>query len=321
MKPVLHLGIRPERFPDGFVDQVRRETDGYEIAVTQDPDAVKELLPRIEITLGSFPRKLLPEARALRWYQQGAAGADWMRNHPEIQELEFALTSASGVHAVPISEHMMAFLLAFARGFAAPIRQQRERVWEENRNQPLFELPGLRVLILGVGAIGARFARLCKAHEMEVVGMRRDPSRSVADVDRIVGMEALHEELPGADVIANTLPLTSETHQVIGEAEFNLMKRTAILINIGRGATMDEAALVKALRDKRIRGAGLDVFDEEPLPESSRLWELENVILTPHYSGLTPRYNDRVAEIFLDNLRRYLSGEPLRNLVDKKLGY
>ena len=137
----------------------------------------------------------------------------------------------------------------------------------------------------------------------------------------MVGMDALRTELPAADVVANTLPLTDETRKMIGPQEIALMKNGAIIINIGRGGTIDEQAMIAALKSGKLRAAGLDVFETEPLPEDSPLWEMDQVVLTPHYSGLTPRYNERVWEIFRDNLTRYLNGTPLRNVVDKELGY
>jgi len=321
MKPVVHLGIDPATYPDGAVETVQSRAPDYEILVTTDRSRIETQLERIEISLGSFPHDLLPAATALRWLQQAGAGTDWLARHKEAHELSFVLTNASGVHAIPISEHMLGFLLALARAFPASVRGQRERVWEGNRHHDLFELAGMRVLLLGVGAIGARFARLCAACDMEVVGVRRDPSAPVEGVAQMVGPGALIDELGRADVVANTLPYTSETHHLLGRREIEAMKPGAIIINIGRGGTIDEAAMVEALRSGHLRAAGLDVFEEEPLPEDSPLWDMDNVLLTPHYSGLTPHYNERVFEIFLDNLERFQKGEPLRNVVDKKLGY
>lgn len=320
-KPIIQLGFRPETFPEGAVALVEELAPDYEVRVMHDREEIEAHLDRIEIAFAGFPHDLLPRATALMWYQQGGAGADWLQRRPEVRELGFTLTSASGVHAIPISEHMLGYLLALGRAFPQAIRGQKERVWEENRHHDLFELAGMRVLVLGVGAIGERFAKLCSACGMEVVGLRKDPSVLAEGVDRIVGMEKLHGELPAADVVANTLPYTDETHHLLGAREFELMKDGAVLINIGRGGTIDEAALIDALRSGKLRGAGLDVFETEPLPEDSPLWDMEQVILTPHYSGLTPRYNERLFDIFVDNLTRYRAGQALRNVVDKRLGY
>lgn len=321
MTPIIHLGFDPATYPAGAAETVRDAAPGYELLVTTDREEVERELERIEVALDRFPRDLLPRSTALRWYQQADAGADWIRRREEVASLPFTLTNASGVHAIPMSEHMMGMLLALTRNFHVAVRAQQERIWHEIRRRDLPELAGMRVLVLGVGAIGERFARLCRAFQMEVVGVRRDPARTSDAVDRMIGPEALRDELPHADVVASTLPLTEETYHVIGREELAIIKRGAFIINVGRGATIDEQALVEALRSGAIAGAGLDVFETEPLPDDSPLWELQNVVLTPHYSGLTPNYNARVFDIFLDNLGRYLRGEALRNVVDKSLGY
>ncbi len=321
MKPIIHLGIDPATWPEGAVERVKQLADGYDVLVTTDREEIEQQLDRIEIALAAFPHDLIARAPALQWFQQQGAGADWLTRDQEARADSFTLTSASGVHAVPISEHMLGFLLALGRGFPACARDQRARVWDANRHQDLFELDGKRVLILGVGAIGERFAVLCRACGMETVGLRRDPSIPADGVDRMVSPDALRSELPRADVVASTLPYTEETHHVLGAEEFEAMKPGVVLINIGRGGTIDEAALVAALERGTVRAAGLDVFETEPLPKDSPLWDMDNVLITPHYAGLTPRYNERLFDIFIDNLGRYLRGEALRNVVDKSLGY
>ncbi|HKJ86415.1 MAG TPA: NAD(P)-dependent oxidoreductase, partial [Spirochaetia bacterium] len=255
MKPIIHLGIDPDAYPEGAVAEISAAAPDYEVLVTRDRKEIEAQLDRIEIALGSFPHDLIPQAPALAWLQQAGAGADWLQNHPEVQDLSFTLTSASGVHAIPISEHMLGFLLALGRGFPASVRGQKERIWEGNRNQDLFELAGKRVLLLGVGAIGERFAKLCVACDMEVIGLRRDPSLPADGVSRMVGMDALRDELPGTDILANTLPLTDETRGMIGRAEIDLMNDRSVIINIGRGATIDEAAMIDALKSGKLRAA------------------------------------------------------------------
>ena len=321
MKPVALLAIDPATYPDGFVANVRGRLADREIIVTTNRDEIVGLADRTEIGLNRIPFDLLGSMPNLKWFQQAAAGADWIHRHPEVRDLAFALTSTSGIHAVPMSEHLMAFLLAFARGFPASIHGQKRRVWEENRNQDLFVLPGKRVLILGVGEIGARFAMLCKANEMDVVGIRRNPGSPLPFVDELYGMDRLQDELPRADVVANVLPFTSETSGLLGSREFALMRKGSIFLNVGRGKTVDEPALIAALKTGHLRGAGLDVFAKEPLEDDSPLWDMKNVIVTPHYSGLFPNYNHEVARIFLDNLGRYLRGDALLNVVDKTIGY
>jgi phosphoglycerate dehydrogenase-like enzyme len=153
------------------------------------------------------------------------------------------------------------------------------------------------------------------------LGVRRNPERGAAGVEAMFGPNRLLDVLPEADFVVITAPLTDETRGMIGERELRAMRPTAYIVNIGRGGIVDEDALICALQEGRIAGAGLDVFETEPLPEDSPLWKMENVVITAHYAGATPHYDERAMAIFLDNLRRYKAGEPLRNVVDKKLGY
>lgn len=320
--------------------QVRELMPDMEIVRTADRAKIEAILPDIEIVVGTLPYDLLTEATSLRWVQQWGAGADWLLRHPEVADLDFVLTNASGIHSVPISEHIFALLLAFARRMDQAARAQSERIWVSNqwqRHSPtirpdqkfefvigkdrVFELAGKTMLLIGVGAIGERTARIASAFDMHVIGMRRNVSLSVPGIERMVSPDQLLDVLPEADFVVITAPLTPETKHMIDQRAFDAMKPTAYIVNIGRGATIVESDLIAALQRGAIVGAGLDVFEQEPLPAESPLWGMENVIITSHYSGLTPKYDARGIEIFLDNLARYQRGEPLRNVVDKRLGY
>lgn len=311
---------------DYFSDEQKRAiheaaAGGLEVVYKGEADG---RLHEVEVALEN--RQLLPELPNVRWLQQWGAGADWLMEHPDLARKDFALTNVSGIHAVPISEQILAYLLAFARNLPRSVRSQTARRWWRGADRPetspdQFELAGKTMLLLGVGAIGARTAKLAKAMAMRVVGVRRNADKTAEFIDEMVPLDDLHSALPDADFVVLTLPLTNNTHHLIGEAEFRAMKESAILINIGRGGLVDEEALVQALQEGWIAGAGLDVFETEPLPESSPLWEMENVIITPHMAGDTPHYDERALAIFLDNLRRYRAGEPLTHVVDKELGY
>lgn len=318
---VLLIALNPEQITESALGRIKTLAPDYELLVTRDKEAIGVRAAEIEIATGLVPRSMLDRMTGLRWYQQYGAGADWLTDHPEVAERNLLLTNASGIHAIPISEHIMAFLLCFSRGFKASILGQQHRIWDENRRQSLFELDGKRVVLIGVGAIGSRFALIASTFGMEVVGVRRTQGLPVSGTIRTVTHEELDRELPEADFLVLTQPLTPATHHMIDSRRIGLMKPSAYLVNIGRGGTVDEAALVQALSSHRIAGAGLDVFETEPLPESSPLWELENVILTPHYSGLTPRYVERLMEIFIGNLERFVSEKPLHNVVDYERGY
>ena len=304
------------------IAQVQAAAPGMRLLVTRDRDEIERALDKIEIAAGGFPRDLLLRAHNLRWFQQWGAGANWLLRYPEAVELDFVLTNASGVHPIPISEHILAFLLAFARGFHRAMRAQGRNEWiPQEQQEGLFELAGKTMVLVGVGAIGERTAEVATALGMRVLGVRRDPTVGVEGVEGMVGPDRLLDLLPEADFLVLTVPLTHETQGMIGERELRAMKPTAYVVNIGRGGTIQESGLIRALQEGWIAGAGLDVFETEPLPEDSPLWAMDNVIITAHYAGLTPRYHERAMAIFLDNLQRYRAGEPLRNVVDKKLGY
>jgi phosphoglycerate dehydrogenase-like enzyme len=321
MRTIL-LDFEADTLSEAQIAEVEAAAPGMRILITRDRDEVERALDEIEIAVGGFPRDLLTRARNLRWLQQWGAGADWLLRYPGVAELDFVLTSASGVHPIPISEHIMAFLLTFARGLHRAVRAQERHAWIPHEEQEgVFELAGKTMVLVGVGAIGARTAEAATALGMRVLGVRRDPTASVPGAEAMVGPDRLLDLLPEADFVVLTVPLTNETQGMIGERELRAMKPTAYIVNIGRGGTIQESVLIRALREGWIAGAGLDVFETEPLPEDSPLWAMDNVIITSHYSGLTPRYHERAMAIFLDNLHRYQAGEPLRNVVDKKLGY
>ncbi|HYF62868.1 MAG TPA: D-2-hydroxyacid dehydrogenase [Herpetosiphonaceae bacterium] len=317
----LLLALDPAVVPPDALERIGRLAPGLRVAVTRDRAEIEALLDSVEIAAGSLPPDLAARAPALRWYQQWAAGSDWLLRHPEAVERDFLLTSASGVHAVPISEQIIGALLMFARGLHRAVRAQSRGEWWRPEMSELFELPGKTMLVIGVGAIGARTAELASALGMRVEGLRRHPERPLPGVAAMYGPDQLRERLAYADVVVLTVPLSAETRGMIGPAELDALKPGAYLINIGRGGTVDEPALIHALRSGRLAGAALDVFAEEPLPADSPLWSLDQLILTAHYSGATPHYDERALAIFLDNLERFRAGQPLRNLVDKASGY
>jgi len=291
------------------------------LVFTERQEEIEPLLGEITIAVGQFPIACISRAPKLRWFQQWGAGTEWLLRHPEIAGLDFILTNASGVHAIPISEHILSFMLAFARRLPGAFLAQTRHEWERADDSPAFELAGKTMLLVGVGAIGKRTAHISNALGMHVIGVRRDPLKIIAGIERMIGPEGLEQALPEADFVVLTIPLTAETSGIFNRHLFQRMKSTAYLINIGRGGTVDENDLIDALKSGKIAGAGLDVFANEPLPASSPLWELPNVIITGHYSGETPYYDDRAMDIFIDNLERFASGKAMRNVVDKNRGY
>jgi D-2-hydroxyacid dehydrogenase (NADP+) len=319
---ILLVCLPAERLPEAQLAHVHAAAPGMRVIQTTERAEIEGLLDEVEIAVGNFPHDLLPRARRLRWLQEWGAGVDWLLRNPELAELDFTLTNASGVHAIPISEQILGYLLAFARQLPAAVRAQDRHVWQAPKRDQLFELAGKTMLLVGVGAIGARTAEIAAALGMRVLGIRRNPGGDdLPGVEAIYPPDRLHGLLPEADVVVLTVPLSRTTQGMIGERELRAMKPTSYLINIGRGGTIQQPALIQALREGWISGAGLDVFDQEPLPATSPLWELDNVIMTAHYAGLTPAYDQRALAIFLDNLRRYRLGETLQNVVDKAAGY
>jgi phosphoglycerate dehydrogenase-like enzyme len=281
------------------------------------------LVVQAEIYLGfRFPIEWLERSPRLKWVQLASAGSDHMlRAGLFDRRPDLLLTTASGVHEVPISEHIVAMILHFSRGFNVAVRNQPAHKWERYRPT---EANGASVCILGYGPIGRRAATLCKALRMKVIVVRASLSeQSPGDgtVERFYPISDLNVALAEADYVVVAAPRTAKSEKMIGPEQFDAMKPGAVLVNISRGALVDEMALVEALREGKIRGAGLDVFQEEPLPESSPLWDMPNVLITPHNAGANPNYNRRFTELFCDNLARYLRGEPLRNRVEVERGY
>ena len=271
-----------------------------------------------------MPADITQRAPRLRWVQLTSAGVDRMLDS-ELARSGVAITTASGIHAVPIGEYVMGVMLAFAKGFPAAMRAQAERTWRPYLAE---ELHGKTVGIIGLGAIGGYVARLARADGMRVLAVRRSAREratgaeiGMPDVDELLPPSDLPYLLSEADYVVIAVPLTPESEGLIGERELRAMKPTARIVNVARGAVIAEAALVRALKEGWIAGAALDVVQQEPLPPDSELWGMDNVILTPHISGGTPVYMERAVELFCDNLRRYLAGEPLRNHVDVRRGY
>jgi phosphoglycerate dehydrogenase-like enzyme len=318
----LLIGLDPGSLSEEQLAQVRALAPDMELLVTTDRAEIEAVLDRVEIIAGNMPREMFSKAPKLRWYQNWGAGVDWLLHRPDVPDYRFTLTNASGVHAIAISEHIFALMLAFARQLHQAVRAQGSGQWSHGEELgPITELAGKTMVLIGTGEIGGRTARLARGLEMRVLGVRRHPAVGAPCVEAMYGPDQLLEVLPKADFVVLAMPLTFETEHMIGEEELRAMKPTAHLINIGRGGTVDQMALVRALREGGIAGAGLDVFETEPLPEDSPLWAMSNAILTYHTAGTNPRYTERAMAIFIDNLCRYRAGEPMRNVVDKKLGY
>ncbi|MBR9988359.1 MAG: D-2-hydroxyacid dehydrogenase [Gemmatimonadetes bacterium] len=281
-----------------------------------------------EIYLGlGLPHDLLmaglDDPRRLRWIHTGAAGVASLL-HRELIASNIILTNSAGIHAPPIAETVLAMMLHFARGLDHAVRAQQHAEWRpgafEGSSSGVRELAGATLGIIGYGGIGRTIARRARALDMRVAALRRTPSYDDS-AEMITGDDALGRLLEMSDVIVLCVPATPATRGMIGASEMARVRPGAVLINVARGSVIDEAALLDALHKGRLRGAGLDVFAAEPLPPDSTLWTLPNVLITPHVSATTPHYWEREGELILDNVARFVAGEPLTNVVDTAAGY
>jgi phosphoglycerate dehydrogenase-like enzyme len=327
--------LSPLKLEERYWERVRQFSPRIFLSLVEGEALFLEELPEAEVVV-IWPRPFdLSLAPRLKWIQLISAGLDDFVGHP-IMESSIIITTASGIHATPIAEYVLASILTFSRHFREIWRLQERREWSVNAWESLRgeELRGKTVGILGYGSIGREVGRLCQAfgmrvlatdsaQEMEDRGYRTpgtgDPKGMV--LDSLFPPSQLREMLKECDFFIVAVPLTPETEGMVGREELKAMKRGAYLVNISRGRVVDEEALIEALKEGRIGGAGLDVFAQEPLPQESELWGLDNVILSPHISANTPHYQERFTELFCENLRRYLTGEELLNVVDKKRGY
>lgn len=267
---------------------------------------------------------LLPN---LRWLALSSAGAEHALSQPWASGPNAPLiTTASGVHSAPISEHIFSAMLLWSRHWPDMLRLQSVRSWPDFSGRNALagrELDGATLLVIGLGAIGRRVAQLGRAFGMRVIGVRHSttPDATDPDTNQLGGMVDLDTLLPAADYVVIATPSTPETRGMFSAARLALMKPTAMLVNIARGEIVDEPALIAALTSGKLGAAALDVTAREPLPSDDPLWTTPNVFISPHISGLTPRYSARLTDILLDNFTRYRAGAPLRNLVQPERGY
>ncbi len=261
--------------------------------------------------------QVLAAAPGLRWMHTPSAGVDHLLT-PALKAHDLTLTNAAGLHAIPIAEFVLGFMLAHAKQMSAYRAAQAESRWLEDVQQ--YELYESTLLIIGIGGIGQAIAERAAAFGMRIYGSRRTP-RPMPGVARVVSGDAWRDLLPKADYIVVAAPLTAETRGMIDSAAFAAMKPTAYLINIARGELIDDPALIAALRNGQIGGAALDTFEQEPLSAESPLWTLPHITITPHATALSPRMHERQVALFIENLARFRTSQPLLNIVDKSAGY
>lgn len=310
------LVLLPPMDQEQWASAVREAAPETEVVICHSPEQAAAEIGTADAALGTVTPELLRQARQLRWLQAPAAGppAGWY--YPELVAHPVTVTNFREIFNDHLGAHILAFVLAFARGFHVYLPQQQSREWKPGA--PLVHLPEATALMVGVGGIGAEASRLLAAFGVRVLGL--DPRRETAPegVAELHRPEKLDELLPQADFVISTTPETPETQGLFNRQRLQRMKPSAYLINISRGAVVVLNDLVAALEAGEIAGAGLDVFEIEPLPADHPLWTMPGVLLTPHVGGEGPYLDDRRREIVQDNCRRFAAGEPLRNVVDKR---
>ncbi|HTR38010.1 MAG TPA: D-2-hydroxyacid dehydrogenase [Bryobacteraceae bacterium] len=322
MDPITLLVISSPRYPiTQFLDRVPQPV---RILASDDLEYLKQHAPEADVILNSFHdagslKAILPLAHRVKWIHALSAGVEGLL-FPELVEHVAPLTNGQGVYGPGLAEFGIAAMLFFAKDFRRLIHQQQAGRWEQ------FDVDFLRGQVLGVigyGGIGQETARLARALGMRVVATRRRSASTPGDsiLERAFPIEQLHELLGMSDFVFLATPLTAQTRGMIGEAEFNAMKPSAVFINVSRGRVVDEAGLIAALTSRRIRGAALDVYVQEPLPAGHPFYGMDNVLLSPHSADHTVGWTELAVKLFLSNFERFRAGLPLENVVDKRAGY
>ncbi len=312
--------------PDWVAERLRREFPQLDVVHLKDYAGVDEQILDAEVVIGwSLRPEQVKSAKQLRWVHSTAAAVHQLI-FPELVESDIVLTNARDVHGPVVAEHVMALIYALAKRIPQAVRLQEKHVWGQNamwESQPRpREIAGATVGLVGLGSIGRAVAKHASALGMRVIASREHPGKPVPEgLAQVFSPAQLDALLGQSDYVVLAAPVTPNTHHLMDAARLSAMKPDGYLINVGRGSLVDHAALAAALRNQRIGGAALDVFDKEPLAADSPLWDLENLLITPHTAGLTEKLWERNYALIAENLRRYLAHQPLLSIVDKKKGY
>ena len=315
MHMAFKLVICPPNYQEQWPELLRQEIPDIDVHLCPTVGEAMEVIGDADAAFGDIVPELLERAEKLRWVACPQAGPRAGYYTQQLVESDVVVTNTREIYNDHISAHIMAFLLAFARGFQTYIPQQVEGVWRQGY-QTIY-LPEATAAVIGVGGIGGETARLCSEFGMTVLGVDPRLTEPMPGLTELHRPEDLLDVLPRADFVLVTVPETPETQGMFTLEQFRAMKNSAFFINIGRGATVVLDDLVEALRAGEIAGAGLDVFQTEPLPAGHPLWTAPGVLITPHVAGVGPYLDDRRTELFVDNCKRFNEGRPLRNTVDK----
>ncbi len=322
-KPIVLVECDPGEY---YLRNLKPIRDQADFRISADPEFLRKNAPEADIVLAvgmraNSLRELWPLARKVRWVHSLSAGVEKMM-FPELAASSVPLTNAKGVFKRSLAEFAVLGMLYFSKRTPRLLFQQREHRWEQFN---VDWLPGRKVSIVGYGEIGRECAILAKALGLKILATRRRPELLANDplVDKAFAISELHQMLGESDYVIAAAPLTPETRHMLSDAEFQAMKPSAVIINVGRGPVIDEAALIRALQEQRIAAAALDVFEHEPLPSDSPLWDMTNVLISPHCTDRTidPDWLDLAMQRFVDNFHRFQAGQSLEYVVDKKAGY
>jgi phosphoglycerate dehydrogenase-like enzyme len=319
----VHSPIAVWNIPAEYIRRFRRDFPSHTFLHATNEAETRQLLREADVMFSSeIDREQLAIASRLKWIHSPAAGVGGML-FPEMVASPVIITNSRGVSADTMAEHTLAVILALYRNLPLAVARQREHLWAQDEISARGNrtIAGTHVLVVGLGAIGSAIAQRMAALGARVTGIRRRAGGPANGVAEVATTDRLLDLLPDADIVVVSAPHTSETLGLIGKAELDAMKPEAVLVNVSRGRLVDEAALAAALQNERLAGAALDVFEQEPLPDDSPLWDLPNVLITPHTSGFRPDHWDVMTDLFVENLRRYDAGKELLNVVDKRAGY
>jgi phosphoglycerate dehydrogenase-like enzyme len=297
------------------LQEIQSVSEEVEVLNIQEEEKALEVMDEVDAMYGTITPALLAKAKKLEWIQAPIAGLEHYM-FPALMESNVILSNMQGIYSDHIADHVMGYILCFARGFHIYLRRQLQRKWQGG--VPVIHLADQTLGIIGLGGIGTEVARRGATSGMRVIAVDAIKKRKPRFVKALWGLDKLSRLLAESDFVVVCVPQTPETVKMIGMAQFRQMKKTAYFINVGRGVVVDLAALTTALQNGDIAGAGLDVFEIEPLPPHHPLWGMENVIITPHTAGEDPHTVERRIHVVKENLRRFIRGEPLKNVVDKR---
>lgn len=310
------ISYRPD---DRLIEIVKKSVPGDEVATVSSRSELEREISEAEVIFGGISKELFSAAKKLKWIQTASVGVDGML-FSELVESQVIITNTRGIRDVAMANHVFAMILSFSRRLNIFSRQQQNKIWRMP-SVGMGDVEGETLGVAGLGCIGEEVAKRGKSFYMRVLAADQADKEKPDFVDELYKPAQLDYLLSESDYVVNSLPLTPQTRAFFDESKFALMKSSAYFINISRGPIVKESALIEALKSKKIAGAGLDVVEKEPLPSDSPLWDMENVIITPHAAGSLPHKDRKLFEFFAENLKRYTSGQPLLNVVNKRLGF